>query len=139
MRFANSVWAGIFCATAFVLPTQAREPQRWVPPPAPRVENGAAIVPVAEVFGDSRYILHLPKPEQTDWRQKRYEVRMSRSDEQPLAVTLTTVPFDKEDEVVFFTIPKGAAEKYALEVIDKASYPYKRVWSGSVGEIAQMK
>ena len=118
---------------------QAGQPEPWVPPPAPRVIDGEAIVPVAEVFDESRYILHLPKPEQGDWRQTRYEVDLTRSDELPLSVTMSVTPFTKDDEVVFFTIPKGSAAKFRLEVVDTSNYPFRRVWSGTLDSIQVME
>lgn len=118
---------------------QAGEPKPWVPPPAPPVIDGEAIVPVAEVFDESRYILHLPKPEQRDWRQTRYEVSLRRSDGQPLSVTLSVTPFTKDDEVVFFMIPKGSADRFRLEVIDTSNYPFRRVWSGTLDSIKVME
>lgn len=117
---------------------EARDPRRWVPPPAPQVVEGTRIVPEAEIFDGTDFILHLPKPEQVDWRQTRYEVEISRDDEQRFRGTLGTRPFVRDDEVVFFTIPKDSSGKFNIEVIDKASYPFKKVWSGSLDTIKVM-
>lgn len=117
----------------------ARGPQRWVAPPAPQIVDAEAIVPVVEVFDDSHYILHMPKPEQTDWRRTRYEVEISRSDDQPFSATLSARPFVKDDEVAFFTIPPGSAGKYRLEIIDRSAYPFRRVWSGTLDSIKVME
>ena len=120
---------------------EAGGPKRWVPPPAPQMVEGDRIAPIAEVFNSSNYILHFPKPEQTDWRQTRYEVQIRRSDEQPFAATVLTRPrpFAGDEELVFLTIPKDSASKFTIEVIDKDSYPYKRVWSGSLDKIEVMR
>ena len=124
-----------FTLLAYTTCAEARDPQRWVPPPAPQVVEGTRIVPAAEVFDGTDFILHLPKPDQADWRQTRYEVELSRNDEQRFMATLQTRPFVKDDEVVFFTIPKDSAGKFNIEVIDKAGYPYKKVWSGPLDAI----
>lgn len=117
---------------------EARDPQRWVPPPAPQVVEGTRIVPAVEIFDGTDFILHLPKPDQADWRQTRYEVEISRDDEQRFRATLYTRPFVRDDEVVFFAIPKDSASKFNIEIIDKAGYPFKKVWSGSLDTIKVM-
>lgn len=111
---------------------------RWVAPPAPRVRDGTPIQPQAEIYADHRYIIHLPKPE-GDWRQRRYLVYLERSDEQPFWATLETQIFEKDDEVVFITIPKGSQDKYPLEVVDRTSYPYTRVFKGNLGSIREIE
>lgn len=128
------------CVSTFLLvaPWTAWAAERWVPPPAPQVIDGERIVPRAEVFDGQRYILHLPKPEQLDWRQTRYFVEIARDDEQAFAGTLRTTPFVKDGEVVFVTLPKDSAEKYRIEVIDNSRYPFMRVWSGTIDSIEVM-
>lgn len=117
---------------------EAKDPERWVPPPAPQVVEGTRIVPAVEIFDGTDFILHLPKPSQADWRQTRYEVKIHRDDEQRFRATLHTRPFGRDDEVVFFTIPKDSESKFNIEVIDTASYPFKKVWSGSLDTIKVM-
>lgn len=107
---------------------------RWVAPPAPRVAEGTPIQPEAEIAGDS-YIIHLPKPKQADFRETRYRVYLNRDDEQAFSATLETEAFAKDDEVVFLTVPKGSKDKYELEVIDRGSYPFTRVFKASLGSI----
>ena len=133
--FRRCVW---LCLMAAISSAFAGEPERWVAPPAPRIVDSEAIVPVVEVFDDARYILHMPKPEQTDWRQTRYEVEISRSDDHPFSATLSVRPFVKDDEVAFFTIPRGSAGKYRLEIVDRSVYPFRRVWSGTLDSIHVM-
>lgn len=139
MRFKCMFFAG---ALFLGMPGQAAEtPQihRWVPPPAPQIQDGERIVPVAEVFGSTGYIVHLPKPEQVEWLRTRYEVQLHRDGEQRFRATLVTRPFTKTDEVVFITLPPESAGDFHLEVIDKARYPYQRVWAGSVASIKVMQ
>jgi len=119
-------------------PAEARDPQRWLTPPAPQITEGNRIVPVAEQFDGERYILHFPKPQQGDWRQTRYVVEIRRNDDQKFSATLATRAFVKDDEVVFVTVPSGSAEKYNLDVIDKSIYPHQRVWSGTLSSILLM-
>lgn len=119
-------------------PAAAGDPRRWVPPPAPPVVEGTPIVPLAEISDGTHFILHLPKPEQVDWRRTRYEVELSRKEGGYFRVTLGTTPFVRDDEVVFMTIPKDSAGKFNIEVIDVASYPHKKVWSGAIDTIKEM-
>jgi hypothetical protein len=111
---------------------------RWVPPPAPRIQDGTPIQPEAEIYPDGSFIIHLPKPEQVDWRQTRYVVELKRNDEHTFSATLKTDPFARNDEVFFLTIPKNSKEKYELEVIDRGSYPFVRVFKGNVGTIKEI-
>jgi hypothetical protein len=127
---------GLFLiAIAVVGPVAAGEIERWVPPPAPMTVDATPIQPVAEVRGDGDYIIHLPKPSHADWRLRRYQAVLRRGDDQRLVVTLETVPFVRDDEVVFITVPVGAASKYELEILDRGTYPFGRVFKGLLSEI----
>lgn len=121
-----------------LLATQAFATDRWVSPPAPQVITGETILVNAEIYDDSNFIVHLQKPEQVDWRQTRYDVHLSREDDQPFIATLKTRAFTKGDEVIFLTIPKGTKDKYKIEVIDPTSYPYTRVFLGALSSIPEI-
>lgn len=138
MRYAAILLAGALLVAATAQAAETPRLDRWVPPPAPHIRDGERIAPMAEVFGGTGFIVHLPKPEQADWRQTRYEVVLKRAGEQRFRVTLVTRPFTKTDEVVFITLPADSAADFVLEVIDQGRYPYQRVWEGSVASIEVM-
>lgn len=124
---------------AAFISTQAMAVDRWVPPPAPPIKDGTPIQPQAEIYGDSHFIVHLPKPEQADWRQTRYRVHLQGNEAHAFGATLSTEAFGRDDEVVFLTIPKGSKAQYEIEVIDRSSYPYVRVFKGGLGMIPEIK
>lgn len=128
----------IFALITILLSGNALAARRWVPPPAPQIQDGTPIAPEAEIFADGSFIIHLPKPEQVDWRQTRYIVELRRNDEHAFDATLKTDPFTKNDEVFFLKIPKDSKEKYEIEVIDRGSYPFTRVFKGSLGIIKEI-
>lgn len=119
--------------------TQLYAMGRWVTPPAAQVIDGPAIVIKAEKFDDTDFIIHLQKPKQVDWRETRYTVNLARTDDQPFNATLATRAFVKDDEVVFLSIPKGSSDKYTIEVIDQTSYPFTRVFKGTIESIDELK
>lgn len=121
-----------------LLATQVFATERWVPPPAPQVIAGETIGVAAEIYNESRFIIHLHKPKQVDWRETRYEVHLRREDDQPFSATLRTRAFLKDDEVIFLTIPKGTKDKYRIEVIDPSTYPHRRVFYDTLGAIPEI-
>lgn len=112
---------------------------RWVPPPAPALSDGTPIQPQAEIYGDSRFIIHLPKPKQADWRQRRYAVEVEGRNGHTFRATLETRAFGLDDEVVFVTVPKGSQDQYQIEVIDQSRYPRVRVFKGALSAIPEIK
>ncbi|WP_139943000.1 hypothetical protein [Fulvimonas soli] len=82
--------------------------------------------------------MHLPKPEQEDWRATRYQVNIKRDGEDQFAAELQTRPFRKTEEVFFVTVPPASADKYEIEVIDQGAYPFTRVYKGNLAGIPKL-
>jgi hypothetical protein len=128
----------LLVAAAIILPSfavEAQEFHRWVPPPAPMVEEGAPIQVRAETNGNGKYIIHLGKPQQVDWRQTRYRVYLKGNDAFPLYARTVTSPFADDDEVSFITIPAEHKNDVSIEVVDESQYTHKKVYFGKIGDL----
>jgi hypothetical protein len=130
-----------YVALLLVLGT-ASAAERFVPPPAPQIVDGTPVAVEREIRGPDQ-IIHIPRSSPADFRQfvGDYVVGLDCSGAHPFKAQLSprTSPLGTVDEeLIFVTLPEGQDPYCVLTVVDRSSYPWKRIFNGPIGSIPKI-
>ena len=116
--------------------------ERFIPPPAPQIIDGTPLAVEREVLGPDQ-IIHIPRSSPADFRQLigDYVVGVACSGTHPFKAQLSprTSPFGSvNEELIFLSLPEGQDSDCTLTILDRSSYPWKRLFNDSIGSIPRI-
>ena len=129
--------------TAFLLvASTASATERFIPPPAPQIVEGSPVAVEREVLGSDQ-IIHIPRSSPARFHQLvgDYVVGLYCSGDHPFKAQLSprTSPFGSvNEELIFLTLPDGQDSNCVLTILDRSTYPWKRLFHGPIGSIPKI-
>ncbi|MBP6748662.1 MAG: hypothetical protein KA144_03400 [Xanthomonadaceae bacterium] len=129
-------------ATCALAASAAYAADRFVPPPAPMVVDGDTVQVEREISGQ-RQIIHIARRSPADFRQLvgDYLVSLECSGKHFFKADLSprTSPLgSNKEELVFLTLPDGQDANCVITVVDRSSYPWKRLFHAPISTIPEI-
>jgi len=129
-------------ATCVLAASTAYAADGFAPPPAPRIVDGETVQIEREISGQEQ-IIHIVRNSPADFRQfvGDYLVSLECSGKQFLKADLSprTSPISSnKEELVFLTLPDGQDSNCVMTVIDRSSYPWKRLFNAPISTIPKV-
>jgi hypothetical protein len=117
--------------------------ERFVPPPAPQINDGSPVQVEREIFGNVS-VIHVKRAKPAAVRQLTgdYLADLDCAGDQPFKADLrtwTSPRGSQDEELVFLTLPVGLDNKCTLSIVSRDQYPWTRVFKGLVSSIATIK
>ena len=129
-------------ATCALAASTAYAADGFVPAPAPRIVDGEMVQIEREISGQEQ-IIHIVRSSPADFRQfvEDYLVSLECSGKQFFKADLSprTSPLSSnKEELVFLTLPDGQDSNCVMTVIDRSSYPWKRLFNAPISTIPKV-
>jgi hypothetical protein len=126
---------------AFASSTNAMD--RFVPPPAPQINDGAPVQVEREIFGNTS-IIHVKRSTPAPFRQLTgdYLADVDCAGDNRFKADLRTWTSPRgstDEELVFLTLPTGLEDRCTFSVVSRDNYPWTRVFKGTVSSIPAIK